>query len=401
MGIPTSDHRISQLVYHKSELLDHPNHTFQCAIVGGGLAGLCLSIQLADQGISVVLFEKNQYPFHKVCGEYISMESRDFLQSLGVPLAELNLPVINQLSISSEKGFMLSHPLGLGGFGISRYTLDHSLARIAEAKGVVVIENCKVNSVDLDNHKVYSVQTSQGVFFAGVVCGSYGKYTPSFIQKNEDYHSGVNAERGNYIGVKYHIKTDLPVNKIELHNFKDGYCGVSAVDQDWYCLCYLTTAKNLSKNGKDIKSMEENVLCRNPHLKRYFSESQFVRAEPLVISNVQFKKKQTNVDGIFLLGDAAGSITPLCGNGMSMGMLASKLLASELLLLFANQQTREQCRNNYDKAWNESFKKRITAGYYLQHLFGKEQLTDYTLKLLDKFPSVTSWLVALTHGQPF
>ena len=56
--------------------------TYDCGIIGGGLAGLCLAIQLADRGISVVLFEKNQYPFHKVCGEYISMESWDFLEGL-------------------------------------------------------------------------------------------------------------------------------------------------------------------------------------------------------------------------------------------------------------------------------------------------------------------------------
>ena len=46
---------------------------FDCAIIGGGLAGLCLAIQLADADRSVVLLEKNSYPFHKVCGEYISM----------------------------------------------------------------------------------------------------------------------------------------------------------------------------------------------------------------------------------------------------------------------------------------------------------------------------------------
>ncbi|HTA63386.1 MAG TPA: FAD-dependent monooxygenase, partial [Bacteroidia bacterium] len=80
---------------------------YQCAIIGGGLAGLCLAIQLADKGISAVLFEKNKYPFHKVCGEYISMESWDFLTELGLPLVDLNLPKIDELGISSENGFML------------------------------------------------------------------------------------------------------------------------------------------------------------------------------------------------------------------------------------------------------------------------------------------------------
>jgi len=49
-------------------------HTYDVGITGGGLAGLALSIQLAKAAHKVVLFEKEQYPFHKVCGEYISRE---------------------------------------------------------------------------------------------------------------------------------------------------------------------------------------------------------------------------------------------------------------------------------------------------------------------------------------
>ena len=47
--------------------------TYDLAIVGGGLAGLSLSIQMAKAGYKVILFEKEQYPFHRVCGEYISL----------------------------------------------------------------------------------------------------------------------------------------------------------------------------------------------------------------------------------------------------------------------------------------------------------------------------------------
>ena len=56
--------------------------TYDLAIVGGGLAGLSLSIQMAKAGYRVILFEKEQYPFHRVCGEYISLESWDFCKAL-------------------------------------------------------------------------------------------------------------------------------------------------------------------------------------------------------------------------------------------------------------------------------------------------------------------------------
>ncbi len=50
------------------------------AIIGGGLAGLSLSIQLAKAGFKVVLFEKEKYPYHKVCGEYLSPSTLDIPQ---------------------------------------------------------------------------------------------------------------------------------------------------------------------------------------------------------------------------------------------------------------------------------------------------------------------------------
>lgn len=372
---------------------------FECAIVGGGLAGLCLAIQLADRGISVVLFEKNRFPFHKVCGEYISMESWPFLESLGLPLAEMELPKISRLGISSERGFMLNHQLGMGGFGISRYTLDHALFELAVRKGVRVMQECRVTDVQGNADDGFQIWTSAGDFQAQVVCGSYGKYAPQFIRLHEN--DALKIDSQNYIGVKYHIKTDFPADRIELHNFTDGYCGISKVDRDWYCLCYLTTARNLISNGKDVKQMEEAVLFKNPFLKPYFTHSEFVNAQPLVISNVQFSKKQTHSNGIFLLGDAAGSITPLCGNGMSMGMRASKLLAEQLYLFFDGKQTHDKASEHYHSAWNAAFGTRVRAGYHLQKLFGKSRTTDFALKFLDKTPWLTSQLISLTHGHTF
>ncbi|MCF0058675.1 NAD(P)/FAD-dependent oxidoreductase [Dyadobacter sp. CY356] len=381
--------------------MEPENKTYNCAIIGGGLAGLCLAIQLADEGISVVLFEKNEYPLHKVCGEYISLESWDFLVGLGLPIETYNLPIINSLGISSEQGFMLNQSLEMGGFGISRFSLDHYLYQLAIEKNVTILQNCKVNSVVQAGADLQEIDTVNGKFRASVVCGSYGKYTPSFIQKNEKYHSRINSKSTNYIGVKYHIKSDLAANRIELHNFRNGYCGISKVDQDWHCLCYLTTAENLQNNAKDVKLMEENILFKNPFLKDYFTKSEFINPNPLVISNIQFRNKQTDVGNIFLLGDAAGSITPLCGNGMSMGMRASKILARELTKYFRNQCSIEQVSTAYKKSWNTAFSNRIMAGYYLQNLFGRKNTTHFALKLLDKSPALMRRLITLTHGEKF
>jgi len=367
---------------------------YDCAIVGGGLAGLCLSIQLAKAGKSVVLLEKNKYPFHKVCGEYISMESWDFLESLLIDLTGMDLPKIDSVNISAHNGYKISSPLKMGGFGISRHRLDSKLAAQAKEDGVMLIENCNVFDVKLLSG-TYSIETSQGTLQSKLVCGSYGKIEPAFIARSAE------RKKGNYIGVKYHVKTPFPSNLIELHNFKDGYCGISTVDNETVCICYLTTTENLNKNNNDIKQLEENVLYKNPHLKKYFSESEFLFDKPLAISQITFKKKQTYKTDILLLGDSAGAIAPLCGNGMSIAMRSSKISASFITEYLEGKISKNELINSYTKEWNKHFSFRIKAGYYLQNLFGRHSTTLLSLKVLNVFPAVVKKLISLTHGDKF
>src|SRR5687768_16661167 len=117
---------------------------YDVASVGGGLAGLSLAIQCARAGHSTVLFEKETYPFHRVCGEYISFENWNYLEELGIPLSDMNLPIINRLLISSPHGVTIESQLPLGGFGISRYLIDHLLYKIALKEGVHVMQATKV-----------------------------------------------------------------------------------------------------------------------------------------------------------------------------------------------------------------------------------------------------------------
>ncbi|MDZ7878815.1 MAG: NAD(P)/FAD-dependent oxidoreductase [Saprospiraceae bacterium] len=365
------------------------NISYDCAIIGGGLAGLCLSVQLAKHGHQVVLFEKNAYPFHKVCGEYISMESWAFLERLGVPLSDWSLPKINRLGVSSTQGFMLNADLKLGGFGVSRYTLDNFLVQLARENGVTIFDNCKVQ--DIDNQ---IIKTNKGIFEARIMAGSYGKISPSFMDKQD-------APKKNYIGVKYHIETDFPDDRIELHNFKDGYCGISKIDKNQYCLCYLTTADNLKNHGKDIAQMEQSVLMRNPFLKRIFKESTFLFDKPEVISNVTFNAKTTFANDVILLGDAAGAIAPLCGNGMSLAMRASYLLTPLISDFLNEKMLKTQLTKQYDELWRGQFANRIKAGYYIQHVFGNNTMTHLSLKSLDFSPFLLQKLIDLTHGQPF
>jgi flavin-dependent dehydrogenase len=374
--------------------------TYDVAIVGGGLAGLTLSIQLKRQGHSVILFEKEQYPFHKVCGEYISLESWDFLYGLGVDLDAMNVPIITKLQVSSVNGKLLEQALPLGGFGISRYRLDNILAEIAKAEGVCVMENTKVNDIEFAGDD-FTIDTSLKQYRAKLVAGSYGKRSNIDIKWKRPFTVATKNKLNNYIGVKYHIKSDFPADTIALHNFKNGYCGIVKIEDDNYNLCYLTTADNLQKSKGDIKQMEQTILSENPHLKKIFAESKITFVAPLTISQISFDKKSQVENHILMVGDAAGMITPLCGNGMSMALHGSKIAATNIHDFLQEKTIRAEMEKQYNLQWNLQFANRLKTGRRIQRIFGSKQLTNFFITLAKPFPKLINYLVKQTHGKPF
>jgi flavin-dependent dehydrogenase len=373
---------------------------YDVAIIGGGLAGLSLSINLADKGYRVLLLEKESYPFNKVCGEYISMESWPFLERLGIPLSTLSLPRIHTLTVSAPDGYSLTHPLSMGGFGISRYTLDAMLADLAVTRGVALYTGNKVSDVTFTEDG-FHVVSPQGAFRAKVAVGSFGKRSNLDVRLQRPFIQKRSGKLDNYIGIKYHIRIALPPGQIGLHNFENGYCGVSAVDGGKHCLCYLTTAANLEKNGNSISRMEQQVLQRNPHLRDIFTRAEFVRPKPESIARISFSKKSAVDHHLLMTGDSAGMVSPLCGNGMSMAF-RSGLLALEVIQPFLEGKiSRGQMEYTYQTAWKKHFAGRMKAGRLIQSFFGKPGPTKVFLQLLSPFPIFTEQIIRRTHGNTF
>lgn len=376
------------------------NDTYDVAIIGGGLAGLCLSIQLSRQGHHVILFEKEKYPFHKVCGEYISFECWNFLEELGVPLSDWNLPQIRNLIISAPSGKLIKHRLPLGGFGISRYKLDAFLADLSRRLGTEIIEETKVDNVWFSESH-FHIQYNSQMCKAKLACGTFGKRSNLDVKLKRNFVQKKPGKLNNYIGVKYHIKTSFPADHIALHNFEDGYCGISRIEDDKYCLCYLTTAKNLKRCNNSITEMEKEILRKNPHLDKIFGEAEFLYTAPETIAQISFDKKTQLEHHILMTGDAAGMIAPLCGNGMSMAMHGSKIAFEQITVFLQGKISRNEMEMSYQKNWNRTFKKRLLTGRLIQGMFGKGWLTNYFIQALHPFPSIVNRLIKQTHGEPF
>ena len=365
-------------------------------IIGGGLAGLINAILLKRAGLSVHLFEEKVYPFHRVCGEYISNEVIPFLRKHHLYPEALKPSQISQFYLSVISGTSLQMPLDLGGFGISRYAYDLWLAEKAKNEGVEITHERIVSSTFSDNY--FSVLSkSESQFESKLVIGAFGKR--STLDKNLD--RSFIQKRSPYVGVKYHIKTnEVEKNAIVLHNFKGGYCGVSCVENNTFNLCYLSHRSNLKEYGS-IPNMEKKVVTKNPHLKRIFNSSKFLFDKPEVINEITFEKKEPVYDHILMSGDSAGMITPLCGNGMAMAILSAKILSELIIENFNSELNRRKLEKDYTIEWNSLFAKRLWAGRRIQGLFGSSSISESVVSMGKNFGSLARYLMKQTHGQPF
>ena len=362
-------------------------------IIGGGLAGLVGALELARAGHAVVLVERKTYPFHKVCGEYVSNEVKPYLESLGVNLTALGAASIRRFEVSAPSGRSLQTTLDLGGFGISRYTLDHELYRLGSLAGVRFLLNKQADTVQFTND-LFRIGLNDGtVLTSRIVIGAFGKRT----KLDKTLGRGFMEQPSPYIGVKYHIRYDFPTDLIALHNFADGYCGLSAIENGKHCLCYLTTRHNLRQSGT-IPAMEQAILCQNPHLKAVFTNAEFLYDKPEVINEISFAPKQAVENHILMAGDSAGLITPLCGNGMAMAIHGARLASTLSAAFLQNQLTRTDLEQRYQREWSARFARRLWVGRSVQQLFGKVWLSEIALLTLQGIKPALRGIMQQTHG---
>jgi menaquinone-9 beta-reductase len=366
-------------------------------IIGGGLAGLVNSILLSRAGLKVDLLEKNTYPFHRVCGEYISKEVIPFLEKHDIYPHTLEPSHINELQISSIKGNSFVQPLDLGGFGISRHAYDHWLCGVARDSGVQVFEQTQVIDLKFVDDHFHITSNAGEEYISKIVIGAYGKRAKLDQTLNRTFLK----KRSPYVGVKYHALTDLPSNRISLHNFEGGYCGINRIEEEKYNICYLTKRDQIRTHG-NIDVFQKEVMMKNPFLKKLFETSTMLFDKPEVINEITFDKQEPVANHVLMCGDAAGMITPLCGNGMAMAIHSAKLLSELIIRKWDDGRfDRQQLENEYAQIWRQQFGIRLWAGRKIQHLFGNGATSELAVMIGKGVKPVSNFLIKQTHGQPF
>jgi flavin-dependent dehydrogenase len=373
--------------------MNSESKVYDIIIVGGGLAGLSTAILSAKNGRSVLLIEKENYPRMKVCGEYISNESRKFLKELGLPIEELHFPEINQFVLTTPLGDYAKCNLLPGGMGISRYFLDDFLAQKAQELGVTVLTNTKVKHLTyLKPSKQFLVNTTDSIQY-------YAKLAILAAGRNSGLLNKSKSNGDKFVGVKYHVSEGPADNTIEIHHFEGGYCGISKVEGNKFCLCYLVKADALKAYQGNINAFEEYVMSKNTFLKVRLQSPRI--SEAVTTSNIQFGIfNQTNNNNL-TIGDSAGFIPPITGNGMSLAFRSAKHIHIQIEHFFNGTINFNDLSINSNQYKNQYLKSRIQQGIFLQNLlFLKNRFLKFIVfKSITKIPGLIKILSKQAVGK--
>ena len=366
---------------------------YDVVIVGGGLAGLTAANHLAQRHQHVLVIEKNIYPIHKVCGEYLSKEVLPYLESLEVDLGDaVN---IDRLELSHKTGSILRTELPLGGIGISRYALDHRMYQAALKKGVEILFDTAELVKFRDNS--FEIRTGAGkIIESQIVIGAFGKR--SALDKSLDRN--FIRHKAPWLGVKAHYRMhDYPDNLVGLHAFEGGYGGLSKTETGDINFCYLASYSSFKPYG-NIEAYNREVVSQNPHIRRMLQDSEILFDKPLSIAQISFEKKNIIEDHMLMCGDSAGLIHPLCGNGMAMAIHSAQI-ASDLVLKFLNNTEfkRADLEAEYHRKWQAAFSNRMSWGRMLQSLLLNHRVASGLIKTFTLSQGLTKALIRKTHGK--
>ena len=220
------------------------------------------AIHLSREGREVVLFEKEEFPHHKVCGEYLSSEVLPYLNDLDLDLYELGPARIKKLQFSTREGREINAPLPLGGLGISRYALDFYLYQKALEAGVRILPQ-KVLEVAFAQRN-FEVTTTAGTYRALQVFGAFGKRSILDKKLRRRFFNSPSQ----WVAIKQHYENqEFPEDMVGLHNFRGGYCGLSRTETGRVNVCYLASYKSFKRHGNAEDFMNHEIR-RNPYLDR-------------------------------------------------------------------------------------------------------------------------------------
>ena len=319
-------------------------------VVGAGLAGSSIAAALAQRGWNVLLVERDRFPRHKVCGEFLSPEAQHSLQALGMreDVAALGPVPLHAATITTPGGATVEMALPADAWGLSRYVLDACLAAAVEQCGGKVWQGAVVTSTvrEGDGYLLHMRcrgvphrQVEQSVRARAVImaCGRHS--SAALPPRNTARDAGKRGWR-NCVGLKAHYRNVHMAPRVELYLFPGGYVGINPIEDGRANVCLLITHTAFQTAGKSLACVLDMAAARHPLFAERLRGARIVAESECAVASVDTQRSPAPWDAetaAACVGDTAAMIPPLAGDGMAMALRSAELCLDSGPCLSAGQ----------------------------------------------------------------
>ncbi len=393
----------------------NPDHDAEVIVVGAGPAGSTAATYLARAGVDVLLLEKTEFPREKVCGDGLTPRGVKQLIDLGIDTSEdagwvhsRGLRILTgELTLELDWPDLTSYPP----YGVSRtrQDFDDLLAKTAVKAGARLYERTTVTgAITGPTGRVIGVEAKVGPektpvsYRAPLVLACDGvsaRLALSVgIQKNEKRPMGV-AVRQYYKSPRH----DDPFieGHLELWDRSDprdpkllpGYGWAFPLGDGTVNVGLGMLSTSAAFRGTDYRALLRQWLDGTPEEWGYREENAIGKVGGAGLP-MGFNRTPHYRDGLLLLGDAGGMVSPFNGEGISAAMESAQLASEFVVQALARREgpSRERALEGYPRAVGE-----LMGGYYrlgnvFAKLIGKPKImhaaTKYGLRINSILPLV-------------
>ena len=296
-------------------------------VVGGGPSGASAACALSSAGREVVLLERSAGPHHKVCGEFLSIETQAILRQLGIdPIAHGAVP-IDFVGIHVGRRHAGTR-LPFRALSLSRRTLDQALLHRAQEAGANLRTGVAVRAVSREDN-IWTVRCDDGqTLRSHNLVLATGKQGLRGIQDNRD---------GSLVGLKMHLRlrdaqrTSLD-RCVELFMFGRSYVGLELVEGGIANLCLVMARELTQQVGPGWPALRTHLTTASPQLAAHLENAEPLFDKPLaVVCPANGHLDDEAEPEAYRIGDRLAHIPPFTGDGLAIAVASGVLAAQHII----------------------------------------------------------------------
>lgn len=289
-------------------------------VVGAGPAGSATAIGLARAGAKLLLLERARETGDALCGGFLSWQTLVRIEALGINPTALGGQAVRCVRLFAGKRRSETALPGEA-MGLSRRRLDSALQAAAVAAGAGLERG--IHATALESGAVQArdgaTLTAPSIFLAA------GKHGFRGFPREPAEWQRADPVMGLRIRLPPHPSLDRLVgDAVELHLFDRGYAGLVRQEDGSGNLCLAAHKSRLDKAGGDpaelLRALGEELPCLGERL----AHAEWSRAVD-AIGHVPYGWRTADTaPGLFRLGDQAGVIPSLAGEGMGLAFASAE-----------------------------------------------------------------------------